>query len=201
MGSTQPQQFFASLGQTQASTLILNTANNAPIVQIAATAPVTTVMANINTNQTTCFTNTGIDAKEKTTINGNFSHNNSVNVERGCQASISDDELSCDNMKTTATQLLMQYKVDMDCIHSSEEDDDNDGKRHKLNLFSERKRRTSETNSSVDDNDDESSRDSIQLQIVDELAADEPPQLPVKSAPVMQFIDHHGLDLLVDSIE
>ncbi|CAG2101015.1 unnamed protein product [Medioppia subpectinata] len=220
MGSTQPQQFFASLGQTQASTLILNTANNAPLVQIAATAPVTTVMANINTNQTTCFANTGIDAKEKTPINGNFSHNNSVNVERGCQASISDDELSCDNMKTTATQasisddelscdnmkttatqLIMQYKVDMDCIHSSEEDDDNDGKRHKLSLFSERKRRTSETNSSVDDNDDESSRDSIQLQIVDELAADEPPQLPVKSAPVMQFIDHHGLDLLVDSIE
>jgi hypothetical protein len=87
----------------------------------------------------------------------------------------------------------------MDSIHSSEEDEENEGKRHKLRLFSERKAKNCEKGSSVDD--DESSRDSVHLQIVDELAADEPPQLPVKSAPVMQFIDHHGLDLLVDSIE
>ncbi|CAG2174547.1 unnamed protein product, partial [Oppiella nova] len=200
VGPTQPQQFFASLGQTQASTLILDTTNSAPIVQIAATAPVTTVMAGINANQTPNFaSNRSLDSKPKAAINGTISHNiannNSANVERGCQASISDDELSSDHMKTTATQ------VDMDYIHSSEEDDDNDGKRHKLMLFSERKQRTTQRSSSVDDNEDESSRDSIQLQIVDELAADEPPQLPVKSAPVMQFIDHHGLDLLVDSIE
>jgi len=90
----------------------------------------------------------------------------------------------------------------MDHIHSSEEDDDNDGKRHKLTLIQDRKQ--IERNSSLDD-DEESSRDSIQLQIVDDRceAPDEAsaPVLPVKSAPVMQFIDHHGLDLLVDSIE
>ena len=88
----------------------------------------------------------------------------------------------------------------MDAIHSSEEDDDNEAKCHKLRLFSERKARASDKRS-VNDNEDESSRDSLQLQIVDDMASDEPPQLPVKSAPVMQFIDHHGLDLLVDSIE
>lgn len=94
--------------------------------------------------------------------------------------------------------VRLHCQVDMDAIHSSEEDDENDGKCHKLRLFSERRNKVSDKKSV---NDDESSRDSLQLEIVDEMASEEPPQLPVKSAPVMQFIDHHGLDLLVDSIE
>lgn len=96
----------------------------------------------------------------------------------------------------------MLLKVDMDHIHSSEEDDDNEGKRHKLILMHDKKHVT-DRNSSIDD--EESSRDSVQLTIVDDRCepVDEAmaPVLPVKSAPVMQFIDHHGLDLLVDSIE
>ena len=45
------QQRFASLSQTQDSTLILDTTNNASLVQFATTALVTTVMSNINTSQ------------------------------------------------------------------------------------------------------------------------------------------------------
>lgn len=113
MSGGQPQQFFASLGQTQASTLILDTTNSAPIVQIAATAPVTRVMSNINNSHSTTLFNSKsgrhLEPKDKNHINSdNNLLNNSVNVERGCQASISDEELTCDNIKTTATQVCIQ---------------------------------------------------------------------------------------------
>ncbi len=117
VGATQPQQFFASLGPTQTSTLILDTRNNSPLVQIAASAPVTSVMPNISTNNATTLTtnNSNIkigrqldvkDIKDSNHSNTNCNLNNNLNVERGTQACISDDEVfNCDNMKTTATQV------------------------------------------------------------------------------------------------
>ncbi len=119
VGATQPQQFFASLGPTPTSTLILDTRNNSPLVQIAASAPVTSVMPNISTNNATTFTTNNnnikigrqLDVKDikdiKDSNNSNTNCNlNNLNVERGTQACISDDEVfNCDNMKTTATQV------------------------------------------------------------------------------------------------
>lgn len=101
VGAAQPhQQFFASIGQTQASTLILDTTNSTPLVQIASTAPVTTFSTNSNVK---CVRH--LDSKEVPAVSTTASVNSLANVERGCQASISDDELTCDNMKTTSTQV------------------------------------------------------------------------------------------------
>ncbi len=118
VGATQPQQFFASLGPTPTSTLILDTRNNSPLVQIAASAPVTSVMPNISTSNTTTFTTNNIkvgrqldvkDIKDSSNSNANCNLKN-LNVERGTQACISDDEVfNCDNMKTTATQVSINF--------------------------------------------------------------------------------------------
>ena len=101
----QPQQYFANLGQTQASTLILDTTSNAPLVQIAAQS----VGHNLNTNSLGMKCVRHMESKSNISANNSDLSNNSVNVERGCQASISDDELTCDNIKTTATQVCQTY--------------------------------------------------------------------------------------------